>query len=106
VDYNGDGNPDIMLAGNFFDVLPEMGQYDANYGLVLEGKGKGEFRVVKPRESGFFVTGQVREMRKVKGADGKERIVLVRNNGNAVVFGYRPANGSSSAQVAYTPSME
>jgi hypothetical protein len=106
VDYNSDGRPDILLAGNFFDVLPELGQYDANYGLVLEGTGGGEFRVLKPKESGFFVTGQVRDMRKVKGADGKERIVLVRNNGNAAVFGYRTPKGPSAVQVAYTPPVK
>jgi hypothetical protein len=106
VDYNSDGRPDILLAGNFLDVLPELGQYDANYGLVLEGTEGGEFRVLKPKESGFFVTGQVRDMRKVKGADGKERIVLVRNNGNAAVFGYRTPKGPSTVQVAYTPSVK
>jgi hypothetical protein len=88
-DYNQDGHLDILLAGNFFDVLPEIGRYDANYGLVLKGKGKGRFEVVKPRQSGFFTKGQVRKMQLLQGATGKPYMLLAKNNEKLQVFSVR-----------------
>jgi enediyne biosynthesis protein E4 len=89
MDYNKDGKLDILLAGNFYDVLPEVGRYDANYGLVLEGTGKGNFKSVLSKDSGFLVKGQVRKMQKVKSLAGKELIVVAKNNDNAQVFGVK-----------------
>jgi enediyne biosynthesis protein E4 len=89
MDYNKDGKLDILLAGNFYDVLPEVGRYDANYGLVLEGTGKGNFKSVLAKDSGFLVKGQVRKMQKVKSLAGKELIVVAKNNDNAQVFGVK-----------------
>ncbi len=89
LDYNHDGNLDILLAGNFFDVLPELGQYDASYGLVLQGTGKGQFRARKPKDTGFFTQGQVRRMQQLKGADGMPYFLLAKNNATLQVFGCR-----------------
>ena len=89
LDYNHDGHLDILLAGNFFDVLPEIGRYDASYGLVLEGKGKGKFEVKKPKESGFFTKGQVRKMQQVRGANGQIYLLLAKNNDRLQVFSFR-----------------
>ncbi|PTX18147.1 VCBS repeat protein [Pontibacter mucosus] len=87
VDYNQDGHLDVLLAGNFYDVLPEIGQYDANYGLLLEGRGNGRFEVRKPKETGFFSKGQVRRMRQVVGANGEVYFLLAKNNAPLQVFG-------------------
>jgi hypothetical protein len=85
-DYDNDGKMDILLAGNFFDVLTELGRYDANYGLLLTGNGKGEFTARKPRDTGFFVRGQVRRMQAGHGVNGKPFIILAKNNDRAQVF--------------------
>ncbi|GAB2606822.1 VCBS repeat-containing protein [Spirosoma areae] len=85
-DYNKDGKTDILLAGNFFDVLTEMGRYDANYGLLLLGKGKAQFTATKPAQTGFFVRGQVRRMLPVRGANGNQFVVLAKNNDRAQIF--------------------
>ena len=85
-DYNKDGKLDILLTGNFFDVLTELGRYDANYGLLLTGDGKGGFTATKSAETGFFVRGQVRRMQTVHGANGQKFIVLAKNNDRAQVF--------------------
>ncbi len=84
-DFDMDGNLDIALAGNFYDVLPEIGRYDANYGLMLKGKGKGDFKLIKSAESGFRSNGQVRKMFLVKGKSNIT-LVLAKNNDNAQVF--------------------
>ncbi|GAB4015349.1 VCBS repeat-containing protein [Spirosoma koreense] len=85
-DYNGDGKMDILLTGNFFDVLTEVGRYDANYGLLLLGDGNLRFTGTKPERTGFFVRGQVRQMLPIRSTNGKELIVLAKNNDRAQIF--------------------
>jgi hypothetical protein len=86
-DYDHDNQLDIVLAGNFFDVLPEIGRYDSNHGLVLHGIGKGKFEVLKSRDTGFFSNGQVRRMKIVKGAK-KNMLILAKNNDKVQVLGF------------------
>jgi hypothetical protein len=88
-DFDKDGILDILLAGNFYDVLPEWGRFDANYGLFLKGKGKGNFEVKKSSDSGFKTVGQVRKMYKLKGSANQEVIVLAKNNDKAQVFSFK-----------------
>jgi enediyne biosynthesis protein E4 len=80
LDYNRDGHLDLLLTGNFFDVLPELGRYDANYGLVLTGNGRGRFRAVKNTDAGLQVKGQVRRSATIKGPGGQDLIFLAKNN--------------------------
>ncbi len=86
LDFDGDGKLDVVLTGNFFDVLPELGRYDANYGLVLRGDGKGGFTNVPFDQTGFFVRGQVRRMQLAKAASGKRYLILAKNNDAVEVF--------------------
>jgi hypothetical protein len=88
LDYNGDNETDILLAGNFFDLIPELGRYDANYGLLLQGDGKNGFAVVPSTQSGFLVKGQVRKMHKVAGANNQTLILLAKNNDQAQAYTY------------------
>ncbi len=86
-DYDHDNQLDIILTGNFFDVLPEIGRYDSNHGIVLRGKGHGKFDVLKPQDTGFFSTGQVRRMKFLKGAK-KNMLILAKNNDKVQVIGF------------------
>ncbi|CAH0997129.1 hypothetical protein EMA8858_03266 [Emticicia aquatica] len=88
-DFDKDGILDILLAGNFYDVLPEWGRFDANYGLFLKGKGKGAFEVKKSKDSGFKTIGQVRKMYKLKAGANQEVVVLAKNNDKAQVFSFK-----------------
>ncbi len=88
-DFDKDGILDIVLAGNFFDVLPEWGRFDANYGLFLKGKGKGEYQTIKSKDSGFKSMGQVRKMYKLKTNGNSEVLVLAKNNDHAQVFSFK-----------------
>jgi hypothetical protein len=85
-DFDSDGHLDILLAGNFFDSLPEWGRFDANYGLLLQGLGKGKFKVVSSKDSGFRTRGQVRKMSAVKSVGKSIKWVLAKNNDPAQVF--------------------
>ncbi|GAB4009001.1 VCBS repeat-containing protein [Spirosoma migulaei] len=86
-DYDHDGRTDLVLGGNFLDVLPEIGRYDASYGVVLRNRGKAmdgtiAYESINPAASGFFVRGQVRRMAQL--AQGQ--LVLAKNNDRAQVF--------------------
>ena len=90
-DYDGDGKLDLLLAGNFDGVKPELGKMDASYGLFLHGDGKGDFTPVQTVESGFFVPGQSRDIQRIRTRSGY-RYVVSRNNDRPLVFrASRPA---------------
>lgn len=60
MDYNHDGHSDILLCGNNSRFKIRLGKFDANYGVLLTGDGKGNFKYVPQTESGFNIRGDVR----------------------------------------------
>ncbi|MDI9876666.1 VCBS repeat-containing protein [Flectobacillus rivi] len=86
VDLNKDGVLEIIMNGNFFDVLPEIGRFDANYGVILQNDGKGNFRKMTSLETGFLVKGQVRKTRILKKANGKKALLIAKNNDTAEIW--------------------
>jgi hypothetical protein len=65
-DFNSDGNQDILLFGNneFFKL--RLGRFDANYGTLLLGDGKGNFEYADSRRSGLSVKGDVRSLIRIR----------------------------------------
>ena len=78
-DVDQDGNMDIILAGNEYQTEISTGRYDASYGLVLRGDGKGNFKAVAPAASGLIIDGDVKDL-KIITAGRKQRIVLTAIN--------------------------
>jgi len=62
-DVNGDGNMDIIAAGNNRYNRVRIGRLDANHGMVLLGNGKGSFVIAG--NSGLKVRGDVRSLLQV-----------------------------------------
>ncbi|HMG89490.1 MAG TPA: VCBS repeat-containing protein, partial [Chryseolinea sp.] len=62
VDYDNDGNKDLLLCGNNSHMKIRVGKFDANYGVLLKGDGKGGFEYVDQRTSGFKLRGDVRSV--------------------------------------------
>ncbi|MEP7373164.1 MAG: VCBS repeat-containing protein [Chitinophagaceae bacterium] len=77
-DFDKDGNIDILMGGNFYQSKPETGIYDASYGILLKGDGKGNFKAMTPQQSGVNTRGAVRDIVIIKA--GKKEIVLVAGN--------------------------
>ena len=73
-DFDGDGHPDLLVAGNFYGVQPILGRYDAGYGLLLRGAGDGRFAAVDVERSGVVIAGQVRHMKLLRYAGGDHLI--------------------------------
>ena len=87
-DADGDGNPDLILGGNLFDVKPSMGgRQDAGYGLVLKGDGAGSFEVLSISESGFYVEGEIRAILPIHLGNENSNIIVARNNDEILIFG-------------------
>ena len=84
-DIDGDGKPDLLLAGNFDGVKPDLGRMSASYGLYLRGDGKGHFTPERELESGFLVPGQARDIQPVRTRNGTVYVVA-RNNDRPLVF--------------------
>ena len=85
-DFNNDGITDVVLAGNFFGSKIQFGEYDANKGLLLTGDGKGKFNVETDEESGFNITGEVRDIVDIKMSTGKKLLIFALNNDSAQLF--------------------
>jgi len=84
-DVDGDGKPDLLLAGNFDGVKPELGRMSAGYGLFLRGDGKGHFTPEREVVSGFFVPGQARDIQRVRTRNGS-LYVVARNDDRPLIF--------------------
>ena len=62
LDFNKDGNQDLLLCGNINHARLRFGKYDANYGVLLKGDGKGGFTYITQPQSGFNIWGDVRSV--------------------------------------------
>ena len=62
LDFNSDGNNDLLLCGNSSNTKIKMGKFDANYGVLLKGDGQGSFEYVDQKVSGFKLKGDVRSV--------------------------------------------
>ncbi|MFW2376435.1 MAG: VCBS repeat-containing protein [Cellulophaga baltica] len=80
LDYNNDGNLDLLLVGNDFGNEVFIGRFDALNGCLLEGDGNGNFKTIETSESGFLVPGDAKHMIKVKHATEENPYIIVTQN--------------------------
>ena len=81
-DINGDGRKDLFLGGNYYGVKPEVGRFDANYGVTFFGNRMGGFDYVPPANSGLLIKGEVRDSKELMV--GTEKIIVVARNNDAL----------------------
>jgi hypothetical protein len=81
-DFDKDGNIDILMGGNFYQSKPEVGIYDASYGVLLKGDGKANFTALTAQQSGVNIKGAVRDMLSIQ--IGKKKAILVALNNDSV----------------------
>jgi hypothetical protein len=85
-DLNGDGFSDLLMVGNDYGNEVFIGRLDAALGWALLGDGKGGFRAVPARESGFSVPGDAKALVKLNTSSGEARYVASQNRGKLLVF--------------------
>ncbi|MGK7388849.1 MAG: VCBS repeat-containing protein [Candidatus Cyclobacteriaceae bacterium M2_1C_046] len=81
-DFDKDGDIDLVIGGNLYAVKPEVGRYDASYGLYLENVGNHNF-VTFPDNKGFIVKGEVRDIFITGG-----KLFVARNNDYFLQFDF------------------
>ena len=76
------------MAGHFFRKPSTqnfenaiVGIYDASYGSLLKGDGKGGFVTVNEQQSGILVEGQARDVTEIN--PGKKRLAIFAMNNQA-----------------------
>lgn len=79
-DIDGDGNLDLVIAGNMYGSEVVTTRNDASIGLYLKGDGKGNFKAVPATESGLFIDGDVRKINLIHLGSNKDRAIIVAKN--------------------------
>ena len=62
LDYDKDGLQDLLLCGNSSHARLRFGKFDANYGVLLRGDGKGGFSYIPQNVSGLNIWGDTRSV--------------------------------------------
>lgn len=84
-DFDSDGKKDLLVKGNFLGSDSDQGRYDAGYGVLLKGNGKGYFEAVPPSQSGITVSGEGRAIKKVN-AKNKNSLIMIALNDTTLQF--------------------
>ena len=79
-DYDGDGNLDILLTGNFFHAEIETPRADASIGLLALGDGKGNFKPVDANETGITAKYDAKGLALLQTGPFQLNVVVVNNN--------------------------
>jgi hypothetical protein len=81
-DVDGDGNLDLIIAGNLYDAEANTTRADAGNGLWMRGDGRGHFAPVTASESGFLAPRNVSGLALYKTITGVG--ILVANAGDSL----------------------
>ncbi|HNR43393.1 MAG TPA: VCBS repeat-containing protein [Bacteroidales bacterium] len=96
LDYNNDGNEDIILAGNKNAMCVRLGVMDASYGQLFEGDGKGNFKFVPQPVSGLNMVGDVRSLKVLTIKDHQFLLAGINNIGIVTYFLDNTSSGKTS----------
>lgn len=82
------GDRYLIFGGNQSVIKPEMGTQLGSYGWVLAYQGNDQWNTLLPRESGLFVTGEIRDFQLINQSN-KTNLLVLRNNEAALVYTIR-----------------
>ncbi|MGR3810681.1 VCBS repeat-containing protein [Jiulongibacter sp. NS-SX5] len=78
---NNDELPDIIIAGNNYQLEPtNSGYIEGSLGTVLLNKGNKSFTVLTNQKSGLYLKGQTKELREIRTKKGSEILAARQNN--------------------------
>ena len=78
-DINNDGIMDLILGGNLSKVKPEFGPNSSSYSTLLLGTKDKRFKYVNSKLSGLFISGEIRDLDKIK-INSKDSYIFAVNN--------------------------
>ena len=84
LDFDADGNEDLILSQNFFAVQNETDRNDGGRALLLRGNGQGDFQEVDGADSGIKVYGEQRGVTLTDLNRDQKIDILIAQNGAEV----------------------
>ena len=91
-DFDGDGNLDVLINGNDYGTEVSVGRYDALNGLLLKGKGNGNFIPQTILESGIYIPGNGKALVKLRSSKNKYLVAASQNRGPLKVYELKQEN--------------
>ena len=85
-DFDGDNLSDIVTVGNFYSHPPSIGRADASYGNFLKGVGNRKFLSIEPRNSGWAIQGEARDVQLLTIEKDHSLLLVTRNNDVPLLF--------------------
>lgn len=80
-DLDHDGKPDLLAGGGFYGTIPFEGRYDAMPIVPCLNRGKGILTELNPiPESLQHIDGEIRDLKRIKLANGSEGVLVGVNN--------------------------
>jgi hypothetical protein len=86
LDLDHDGNLDLLITGNSYATEFVAGWYDASFGQVLKGDGKGHFTPLTATQTGFLVEGDAKSLSVVNTPEGRSMLLAGVNSGQFKAF--------------------
>ncbi len=87
-DFDEDGKQDVIAAGNFYPLHPQIGMNDASMGSILQFSNDS-LAVKQGVISPIWLSGDIRDMALLSFKNGK-RVVVSRNNDKPGVYAIKP----------------
>lgn len=87
-DINNDGNLDLIMGGNNFELKPQYSQLDASQGSVLLGDGSGNFDWQNYTTSGFAIRDEIKHLATFDDKAGNTFVIVAINNQKPKVYAY------------------
>ncbi len=85
-DVDGDGNLDLIIAGNEYQTAANTGRYDGSYGLLLKGDGKSNFTAVNANISKLIIDGDVKDMKMISLKNKNKLLLAAPNDSQFKIF--------------------
>ncbi len=85
IDMDGDGFQEMIMGGNQYRAKPKVGIYAGSYGTIVSAMKNNTLEVYDPDRSGFFVGGEIRDIKTI-ATNSEELILVARNNDTLKVF--------------------
>jgi hypothetical protein len=85
-DLDGDGNLDLVLAGNDYGAEPSVGHADAMNGLVMLGDGKGHFTPQSILASGLYLPGNAKALIRLR--QNKDKVLMAASQHGGLLLSF------------------
>ena len=85
LDLDGNGSTEILAGGNQYRAKPQVGIYASSYGTYIEVGHDGRMKIRGNADSGFFVQGEIRDIKTIR-IGGVKHILVARNDDTLKIF--------------------